>query len=45
VFDGYRDELTIDAIDDIYGDIDTDGMFVDTDGEASDGRIEGEPTP
>ncbi|MFC7210247.1 phosphonate ABC transporter ATP-binding protein [Natronoarchaeum sp. GCM10025321] len=28
VFDGYRDELTIDAIDTIYGDIDTDGMFV-----------------
>ncbi|QAU13043.1 phosphonate ABC transporter ATP-binding protein [Halorubrum sp. BOL3-1] len=28
VFDGYRDELTIDAIDDIYGDIDTEGMFV-----------------
>ncbi|MBZ6495278.1 phosphonate ABC transporter ATP-binding protein [Natrinema longum] len=28
VFDGYRDELTIDAIDDIYGDIDTEGMVV-----------------
>ena len=28
VFDGYRDELTIDAIDEIYGDIDTEGMFV-----------------
>lgn len=28
VFDGYRDELTMDAIDTIYGDIDTDGMFV-----------------
>ena len=28
VFDGYRDELTIDAIDKIYGDIDTEGMFV-----------------
>ncbi len=28
VFDGYREELTIDAIDEIYGDIDTDGMFV-----------------
>ena len=27
VFDGYRDELTIDAIDEIYGDIDTEGMF------------------
>lgn len=31
VFDGYRDELTIDAIDEIYGDIDTEGMFVGTD--------------
>jgi len=28
VFDGYREDLTIDAIDRIYGDIDTDGMFV-----------------
>jgi len=28
VFDGYRDELTIDDVDDIYGDIDTEGMFV-----------------
>lgn len=28
VFDGYRDELTIDVIDEIYGDIDTEGMFV-----------------
>ena len=28
VFDGYRDELTIDVIDDLYGDIDTEGMFV-----------------
>ncbi|SDJ38270.1 phosphonate ABC transporter ATP-binding protein [Natronorubrum texcoconense] len=31
VFDGYRDELTIDAIDEIYGDIDTEGMFVGVD--------------
>ncbi|OVE83335.1 phosphonate ABC transporter ATP-binding protein [Natronolimnobius baerhuensis] len=31
VFDGYRDELTLDVIDRIYGDIDTDGMFVQTD--------------
>lgn len=30
VFDGYREELTIDAVDEIYGDIDTDGMFVGT---------------
>jgi len=28
VFDGYRDELTIDIVDEIYGDIDTEGMFV-----------------
>lgn len=28
VFDGYRDELTIDAVDKIYGDIETEGMFV-----------------
>ena len=27
VFDGYRDELTMDVIDEIYGDIDTEGMF------------------
>lgn len=31
VFDGYRDELTIDAVDEIYGDIETEGMFVTTD--------------
>jgi phosphonate transport system ATP-binding protein len=34
VFDGYRDELTIDAIDDIYGDIDTEGMFVAGEGDS-----------
>jgi phosphonate transport system ATP-binding protein len=28
VFDGYRDELTIDVVDEIYGDIETEGMFV-----------------
>ena len=28
VFDGYREDLTIDAVDKIYGEIDTDGMFV-----------------
>ncbi|ERH08910.1 MAG: ABC-type phosphate/phosphonate transport system, ATPase component [halophilic archaeon J07HX64] len=33
VFDGYRDELTIDAVDRIYGDIDTEGMFVKPDSE------------
>jgi len=35
VFDGYRDDLTIDAVDEIYGDIDTEGMFVGA-GTASD---------
>lgn len=34
VFDGYRDELTIDAVDEIYGDIDTEGMFVSADTSA-----------
>ncbi len=28
VFDGYREDLTLEAVDTIYGDIDTDGMFV-----------------
>ncbi|PSQ44517.1 phosphonate ABC transporter ATP-binding protein [Halobacteriales archaeon SW_7_68_16] len=28
VFDGYREALTIDAVDEIYGDIETEGMFV-----------------
>ena len=27
VFDGYRDEFTMDVIDEIYGNIDTEGMF------------------
>ncbi|GAB3415218.1 phosphonate ABC transporter ATP-binding protein [Haloparvum alkalitolerans] len=31
VFDGYRDEVTMDVIDEIYGDIDTEGMFAETD--------------
>ncbi|WP_123535714.1 phosphonate ABC transporter ATP-binding protein [Halosimplex salinum] len=35
VFDGYRDELTIDVVDEIYGDIDTEGMFVDTEATRS----------
>ncbi len=34
VFDGYRDELTIDVIDNIYGDIDTEGMFVSQSGDS-----------
>ncbi|MWV41912.1 phosphonate ABC transporter ATP-binding protein [Natrialba sp. INN-245] len=33
VFDGYREDLTIDVIDEIYGDIDTEGMFVSDDGD------------
>jgi phosphonate transport system ATP-binding protein len=39
VFDGYRDDLTIDVIDDLYGDIDTEGMFVRDDGDA-DGKTD-----
>lgn len=35
VFDGYRDELTIDVIDRIYGDIDTEGMFVNNGDETT----------
>ena len=31
VFDGYREELTMDVIDEIYGDIDTEGMLAETD--------------
>ncbi len=34
VFDGYRDELTVDAIDKIYGDIDTEGMFVNQESDS-----------
>lgn len=35
VFDGYRDELTIAAVDKIYGDIETEGMFVGADSEST----------
>lgn len=40
VFDGYRDEFDLDVVDEIYGEIDTDGMFAsetpaDTDPTAS----------
>jgi len=31
VFDGYRDEFNIDVVDEIYGDIDTEGMFASED--------------
>ena len=34
VFDGYREELTMDVIDEIYGDIDTEGMLAETDIDA-----------
>lgn len=37
VFDGYRDELTMDVIDEIYGDIDTEGMLAETDVDTDDG--------
>ncbi|CDK40617.1 phosphonate ABC transporter ATP-binding protein [Halorubrum sp. AJ67] len=44
VFDGYRDEFDMDVIDQIYGDIDTEGMFApdgETDGgSADDGSID-----
>ena len=40
VFDGYREELTIDAVDEIYGDIDTEGMFVRPKSESDEGRAE-----
>jgi phosphonate transport system ATP-binding protein len=40
VFDGYREDLTIDAVDEIYGDIDTEGMFVRPDNEPSESQTE-----
>ena len=45
VFDGYRDELTIDAIDRIYGDIDTEGMFVNPDADSPPTNEETEASP
>jgi len=39
VFDGYRDEFDMDVIDQVYGDIDTEGMFA-PDGEADDGSAD-----
>lgn len=44
VFDGYRDELTIDVVDDIYGDIDTEGMFVRNTGGQSE-KTDAKQTP
>ncbi|TYT62714.1 phosphonate ABC transporter ATP-binding protein [Natrialba swarupiae] len=55
VFDGYREEFTMDVIDEIYGDVDTEGMFARTDGDggadkgrtrpSSDRSATGERTP
>ena len=39
VFDGYRDEFDMDVIDQIYGDIDTEGMFAPDD-EADGGSVD-----
>jgi phosphonate transport system ATP-binding protein len=41
VFDGYREELTIDVVDDIYGDIDTEGMLAETAADAGSGGASG----
>ena len=41
VFDGYRDEVDMDVIDDIYGDIDTEGMFASRDESADAGANDG----
>ncbi|WP_224270319.1 phosphonate ABC transporter ATP-binding protein [Haloprofundus salinisoli] len=38
VFDGYRDEFTMDVIDEIYGDIDTEGMFEASSADDADGQ-------
>ena len=40
VFDGYREDLTIDAVDQIYGDIDTEGMFVRPDSKPDESQAE-----
>ena len=41
VFDGYRDEFDMDVIDEIYGDIDTEGMFApDADRDAESGSTD-----
>ncbi len=48
VFDGYRDEFDMAVIDEIYGDIDTEGMFADDEesndaapGPAAEGEVSG----
>lgn len=45
VFDGYRDELTIDVVDDIYGDIETEGMFVGASSDEQSQSIDEEVAP
>ena len=41
VFDGYREELTMDVIDEIYGDIDTEGMLTEVDiDETEEGSVD-----
>jgi phosphonate transport system ATP-binding protein len=47
VFDGYREEMTMDIVDEIYGDIDTEGMLAETETETGGGSPDGtvdEPT-
>ena len=44
VFDGYREDLTIDVIDDLYGDIDTEGMFVSGGGRSDEANEEATAT-
>ncbi|GAB6879292.1 phosphonate ABC transporter ATP-binding protein [Halorubrum gandharaense] len=41
VFDGYREEFTMDVIDEIYGGIDTEGMFAEDEGDDVAGDSEG----
>ncbi|EJN59539.1 phosphonate ABC transporter ATP-binding protein [Halogranum rubrum] len=38
VFDGYRDDFTVDVIDEIYGDIETDAIRTERTADESDGR-------
>jgi len=39
VFDGYSEELTVDKIDSIYGDIDTEGMFAERSDEPTETEV------
>ncbi|QLD88966.1 phosphonate ABC transporter ATP-binding protein [Natronomonas salina] len=45
VFDGYQDEMTIEVVDEIYGDIDTEGMLAQTDVDSTDGDSGGAAGP